>query len=94
VISRGEKPTEGLLAAQYLAGEAYSLADVAVVLYILRLELLGLSRMWGGRPTVAGGRAPTTEEAIFKRMTEADAAPFRNLQPDPWAKVRVLLNAA
>jgi hypothetical protein len=27
-------------------------------------------------------------------MTDADAAPFKNLQPDPWAKVRELLNAA
>jgi len=26
---------------------------------------------------------------MFKRMTEADAAPFKNLQPDPWAKVGV-----
>jgi hypothetical protein len=39
-------------------------------------------------------RRPSTEEAIFERMTDADAAPFRNLQPDPWAKVRELLNAA
>jgi glutathione S-transferase len=81
--------------APYLAGEAYSLA----IPYILRLELLGLSRMWDGRPGVATWwervrRRSSTEEAIFKRMTEADAAPFKNLQPDPWAKVRELLNAA
>ena len=45
----------------------------------------------GGR-----GRPPAVvnEQAIFQRMTEADAAPFKNLQPDPWAKVRELLNAA
>jgi hypothetical protein len=43
-----------------------------------------------------GGRPPAVvnEQAIFQRMTEADAAPFKNLQPDPWAKVRELLNAA
>jgi hypothetical protein len=27
-------------------------------------------------------------------MTEADAAPFKNLEPDPWPKVRELLKAA
>jgi len=86
-------------AAPYLAGDAYSLADIAIIPYILRLELLGLSRMWDGHPGVASWwervrRRPSTEEAIFKRMTEADAAPFKNLQPDPWAKVRELLNAA
>jgi len=85
--------------APYLAGGAYSLADIAVIPYILRLELLGLFRMWDGRPGVASWwervrRRPSTEEAIFKRTTEADAAPFKNLQPDPWAKVRELLNAA
>jgi hypothetical protein len=32
--------------------------------------------------------------AIFSRMTGADAAPFRNLPPDPWEKVRDLLAAA
>ena len=85
--------------APYLAGDAYSLADIAIIPYILRLELLGLSRMWDGHPGVASWwervrRRPSTEEAIFKRMTEADTAPFKNLQPDPWAKVRVLLSAA
>jgi len=27
-------------------------------------------------------------------MTEADAAPFKNLEPDPWPKVQQLLKAA
>jgi glutathione S-transferase len=83
----------------YLAGEAYSLADVAVIPYVLRLELLRLAGMWDGRPGVAAWwervrRRPSTEEAIFKRMTEADSAPFKNLQSEPWAKVRELLAAA
>jgi glutathione S-transferase len=85
--------------APYLAGDAYSLADIAVIPYILRLELLGLSRMWDGHRGVAAWwervrRRTSTDEAIFNRMTEADAAPFKNLQPDPWAKVRELLEAA
>jgi glutathione S-transferase len=80
----------------YLAGDAYSLADVAVIPYILRLELLGLSRIWDRRPGVARWWEamrvrPSTEQAILRRMTEADAAPFKNLQPDPWPKVKALL---
>ncbi len=83
----------------YLAGETYSLADVAVIPYILRLELLRLARIWDKRPGVAAWwervRArPSTDQAILKRMTDADAAPFRNLEPDPWPKVRGLLQAA
>jgi glutathione S-transferase len=90
---------DSINAGPYLAGDSYSLADVAVIPYILRLELLGLSRMWDKRAGVAVWRErirrrPSTEEAIFKRMTDADAAPFRNLQPGPWGKVQELLNAA
>jgi glutathione S-transferase len=82
----------------YLAGDSYSLADVAVIPYVLRLELLQLSRMWDRHAGVARWwervrQRPSTEEAIFSRMTDADAAPFRNLQPDPWTKVRDLLEA-
>jgi glutathione S-transferase len=80
----------------YLAGEAYSLADVAVIPYVLRLELL---RLPGCGTGVAAWwervrRRPSTEEAIFTRMAEADSAPFKNLQSEPWAKVRKLLAAA
>jgi glutathione S-transferase len=83
----------------YLAGDSYSLADVAAIPYILRLDLLRLSRMWDSRPEVAAwwermrARA-STEQAIFKRMADADWAPFKSLQPDPWPKVRDLLAAA
>jgi glutathione S-transferase len=83
----------------YLVGDSYSLADIAVIPYILRLELLHLSRMWNKHPGVANWwervrQRPSTEEAIFSRMTDADAAPFRDLHPDPWPKVRDLLEAA
>jgi glutathione S-transferase len=82
----------------YLAGDTYSLADIAVIPYILRLELLKLSQMWDQRPGVAAWwkrvrNRPSTEEAIFKRMTEADGAPFENLRPDPWPKLKELLHA-
>ena len=83
----------------YLAGDAYSLADAAVTPYVLRLELVNLAKIWDRRPGVAQWwdrvrKCPATEAAIFKRMTAADAAPFKNLQPDPWPKVRELLATA
>lgn len=82
----------------YLAGHVYSLADAAVIPYIARLELLGLDKMWADRPGVSSWwqrvrNRPSTEETIWKRMTDADWAPFKNVQPDPWPKVRDLLEA-
>ena len=90
---------ESIKAGPYLAGEAYSLADAAVIPYILRLELLRMSRMWDRRPGVAAWwrrmrERPATRAAIFDRMTAADAAPFSALDPDPWPKVQALLAAA
>ena len=90
---------EGSKAGPYLAGDAFSLADIAVVPYILRLELLNLTRMWDKRPAVAAWWArvrerPSVKTAIFDRMTPADWAPFRNLPADPWPKVREILALA
>jgi glutathione S-transferase len=83
----------------YLAGETFSNADCAAIPYILRLELLKLSGLWDRYPAVAEWWArmrtrPSVEAAIFDRMTEADAAPFKNLAPDPWPTVQRLLKAA
>jgi glutathione S-transferase len=83
----------------YLAGDAFSLADAAVIPYMVRLELLHLARMWDRRPGVARWwervkSRPSTEATIYRRMTEADATPFKALEPDPWPKVRGLLKAA
>ena len=90
---------DSLKSGPYLAGEAFSNADCAVIPYILRLELLKLGGIWDRYPEVADwwGRVrarPSVKSAIFDRMTEADTAPFKNLAPDPWPKVRELLKAA
>lgn len=83
----------------YLAGERYSLADAAVIPYILRLELLKLSKLWDRHPGVAAWwdrvrHRPSTDQAIWSRMGEADWAPFRSIAADPWPKVQSLLEAA
>jgi glutathione S-transferase len=90
---------EDLKNGPYLAGDAFSNADCAVIPYILRLELLKLAGMWAQHPAVADWWArvrerPSVKAAIFDRMSEADWAPFKNLAPDPWPKVQTLLKAA
>ena len=90
---------EGALARRpYLAGEAYSLADIGVLPYVLRLDLLKLARMWDKRPGVAAwwervkARA-STQDTIFARMTEKERAPFKAIEPDPWPLVQKWLGA-
>jgi glutathione S-transferase len=83
----------------YLAGDAFTNADCAVIPYILRLELLKLDAMWKREPAVADWWARVRERAsvkstIFERMAEVDWAPFKNLSPDPWPKVQTLLEVA
>ena len=83
----------------YLAGDAFTNADCAVIPYILRLELLRLGAMWQQHPAVSDWWArvrerPSVKLAIFDRMQDADWAPFKNLAPDPWPKVQQMLKAA
>src|SRR6266571_2163845 len=90
---------EALQHAPWLAGDAFSLAEAAVIPYILRLDLLRMAPIWAKRPAVAAWyervrTRPSFEQAITGRMTEADAAPFKNLAPDPWPTVSRLLKAA
>ena len=82
----------------YLAGEMFSNADVAAIPYVLRLELLQLSRLWDSHPGVGAWWErvrirPSVEQTIFQRMTESDWTPFKSIAPDPWPKVRELLAA-
>jgi|SRR5262249_7939836 len=88
-----------LKSSQYLAGDSFSIAECAVIPYILRLELLKLDALWDRYPDIANWwtrmRArPSVKAAIFDRMAEADWASFKNLAPDPWPKVQALLKAA
>jgi glutathione S-transferase len=87
---------ESLKEGPYLAGTTFSNADIAVIPYILRLELLKLSGMWTQAPMIADWWArmrerPSVKNAIFDRMEERDWAPFKNLALDPWPKVEAML---
>jgi glutathione S-transferase len=90
---------QSLQSGQYLAGDSFSNADCAVIPYIVRLDLLKLSRLWDRYPRIEDWwsrmRArPSVMAAIYHRMSETDWAPFRNLTPDTWPKVESLLKAA
>lgn len=79
----------------WLAGASFSLADAAVIPYVLRLDLLRLKNLWKERPRVEDwyermrGR-PSVAKEMLERMTAQDRAPFDKLEPDPWPKVKEL----
>jgi glutathione S-transferase len=80
----------------WLAGSDFSLADIAAVPYILRLELLKMSRLWEHRPGVAAWykrvlARPSVRREILERMTPEDHAPFEALE-DPWRQVAAILS--
>ena len=92
---------QSLAHSDYLAGKAYSLADIAVIPYILRLDLIRLAPLWAKRASVAAWyermkARPAYQQEIANRMTEADWAPFKGFQnqPDPWPQVVTHLKAA
>jgi glutathione S-transferase len=83
----------------WLAGSDFSLADIAAVPYVLRLELLRMVRLWDAHPGVAAWykrvlARPSVKKEILDRMTSDDHAPFKKLheQPDPWPKVAAILS--
>jgi glutathione S-transferase len=77
----------------WLAGEQFSLADAAVIPYILRFDLLKLKNVWQDLPRIEAWyqrmRArPSVKKELLDRMTAQDKAPFEKLEPDPWPKVK------
>jgi uncharacterized surface protein with fasciclin (FAS1) repeats len=84
---------------KHLAGDDYSLADAAAIPYILRLELLKLSKLWDRYPGVAKWwervkHRPSTDKVIWSRMSEADWAPFKSISDEPWSRVKEMVKAA
>jgi glutathione S-transferase len=90
---------ETLGRSPYLAGEAYSLADLAATPYVYRAQALGLERLWSGtRPRVEAWwdkiRArPSTAQAIAGWETDADRQRYKAGGEGIWAKVQSLLAA-
>src|SRR5207244_4405822 len=62
-----EKMEKALAGRAWLAGDAFSLADIAVTPYVNRLDMLGMSAMWAGtRPRVADWFARIKARPAFK----------------------------
>jgi glutathione S-transferase len=81
-----------LTRGQWLAGPAFSLADAAVIPYILRLDLLRLAKMWDRLPRIGAWyermrQRPSVKKELLERMRPEDRAPFEKLEVDPWPKV-------
>ena len=78
----------------YLVGPEFSMADVAVVPYFVRLELLKMDSLWDKFPSIAGWivrmrKRPSVNAEIFERMGAADWAPFENIQYSPLVGIDV-----
>jgi glutathione S-transferase len=96
LLDRIEEATK---AGRFIAGDRYSIADIAATPYVWRLEQLRLSRMWAHRPGVAAWyervRArPSFDQAIGQVVTKEDFERYRSFEPDPWPKVQSILKAA
>jgi glutathione S-transferase len=61
----------------WLAGDAFSLADVALMPYLARFEFLGLASLWANRQALAGWLARVKARPSFDRVLIADVAPTR-----------------
>ena len=90
---------EAALADQaYLAGDAYTLADVAATPYIFRAEAVGLDGLWRGRrPKLTAWydriRArPSFATAVTDPISAADRDRFNVPREETWAKAREVLN--
>ncbi|MGE0736217.1 MAG: glutathione S-transferase family protein [Alphaproteobacteria bacterium] len=57
---------QSLTTARWLAGDTFSLADVGYASYMIRLEHLGLERLWRDYPRVADWRLRLFERQSFK----------------------------
>lgn len=98
-LGHHEKLLEAMAAAlvegPWLAGETFSLADAAVIPYILRLDLLHLKKIWQKLPSIETWyqrmRArPSVRKELLERMRPEDKAPFEKLEPEPWSKLQEL----
>lgn len=73
----------------YLASNEFSLADIAAIPYVIRLDMLHLAPMWQSQPGVSAWyervrNRPSVERAIIRSMTPADKAAFEEIAFDPW----------
>lgn len=84
--------------SEFLAGDAWSLADAALTPYINRAEMLGMEGLWENRPNVARWYAamkqrPTYDTCISDVLTDADHERFDVPRDETDARLREILAA-
>jgi len=88
-----------LAGAPYLAGPAFSLAEVGVMPYVNRLDMLQLSGLWTGtRPHLADWwrrmkARPSYEPGLVKFLPKELGELMRAKGAEAWPKVRAILNS-
>jgi glutathione S-transferase len=86
-----------LAVSPYLAGETYSLADIAATPYVNRAAALGMDRLWvGSRPHVedwfARMRArPSFATAVTHWLTDADRERFDIPREEIWREISTVM---
>ena len=66
------KMEQTLKGGRWLAGDAYSLADIAAAPVIDRIERLGMADLWDALPGVAGWVARLPAREAYKKAQPAD----------------------
>lgn len=84
--------------ARWLAGDAFSLADIAVAPYVLRLEMLAMDRLWTGgrRPALARWwqqlqARPSWQRVVLEAFSPLARAQMRQRGEDAWPRVAGIL---
>jgi glutathione S-transferase len=67
----------GLSQTGWLAGDAFSLADIALMPYLARFNFLGLEALWTDRPALSDWFARVQARPSFTKVTMDDVAPKR-----------------
>ncbi len=78
----------------WLMGDQYTLADVAMTPYVVRLDHLQLAWMWGARPGVAAWLERIRARPNFGAMADYFDPAYLTLMADEGAKVRGKVEAA
>jgi glutathione S-transferase len=94
-----QKMDAALRAHEWLAGDAFSLADISLAPYVNRLDMLGMADMWAGsRPGLASWferiKARPTFKPCFLDYCPPDlTSDLRTYGSASWPEVRDLLKA-
>lgn len=87
-----------LAGRDWLAGETYSLADIGLIPYLLRLEHLGLAGMWSEQASVTAWyenvrQRPSYQSAVTEWLVAPAVAGMNEAGKSAWPRVREILQS-